>query len=298
MTFLKYLASEQEAVNACLDRLLPPPDRPPADLHGAVRYMVFAGGKRIRPIIARTACGALGGDVEACLPCAAAIELIHVSSLIHDDLPCMDDSDTRRGQPSCHKAHAESTAVLAGDWLLVYPFQLIAREAAEGRLEPEVASRVSLLLAAAVCEDGIVAGQVEDLAAETRRVTAEELNGIHLRKTAALIEASAGVGAAVATADPESTRAALAYARALGLCFQAVDDILDVVGDAEALGKPTGADAESEKATHVSFYGLEEAKGRAARLADEARAALRGFPPNAHTGRLYELVDYVVGRGV
>ncbi len=298
MTFQEYVATEQARVDACLDGLLPAAECPPSDLHTAVRYMVFGGGKRIRPVIANTVCRALGGDADTCLPCAAAIELIHVSSLIHDDLPCMDDADTRRGQPSCHIAFSESTAVLVGDWLLVYPFRVIAREAAEGRLAPEVAARVSLLLAAGVCDEGIVAGQVEDLAAETRRITAEELDRIHLRKTAALIEASAGVGAAVAMADPESTRAVLRYARGLGLCFQAVDDILDVVGDAEDLGKPTGADAENEKATHVGFYGLQDAKRRAARLAEEAHAALRAVPEGPARGRLHELVDYIVGRGM
>lgn len=296
MTFAEFMEGERQCIDAYLDRILPPPDKPPTALHGAVRYTVFAGGKRVRPILARVTCGALGGDPERCLPGAAAIEMIHVSSLIHDDLPCMDDSDTRRGQPSCHKRFGESTAVLAGDWLLVYPFEVVGRAADEGVLTPAVAAKVCTTVAQGVCTSGIVAGQVLDLDSESRQVTAEELRQIHELKTAALMEACARVGAAVAGAAPDVTERVAQSARSLGLCFQIVDDILDVVGDAAVLGKPTGADVEKSKNTYVSLYGLETARDMAERLADEAVSALASLPASLWLDRARELIQYVARR--
>lgn len=296
MTFAEYLTSERDRVWQRLDAILPPAGEPPERLHEAIRYMVAAGGKRLRPIIANTVCAALGGDPERSMLGAAAIELVHISSLIHDDLPCMDDSDLRRGQPACHKAFDESTAVLTGDWLLVHPFELIGRAAATGELTPQQAAATSAALAEAVCSRGIIAGQIEDLASESRRISLPELERIQELKTASLIEACARIGAIAANADEASSAAVRSYAGALGRCFQIVDDILDVVGDAEALGKPTGADTVNEKVTYVSFFGLEEARCRARAQADEAHAYLSPLPTNEATARLHELVDYVLER--
>jgi geranylgeranyl diphosphate synthase, type II len=296
MTFEGYLAAERDRIDRYLEAVLPPADQPPRSLHEAVRYTVFAGGKRFRPILANTVCAALGGDPERSLPGAAAIEMIHVSSLIHDDLPCMDNSDTRRGRPSCHKAFDEATAVLAGDWLLVFPFELLGREATAGRIDAAVAGRLTGVIAAAVCSSGIIAGQIDDLAAESRQIALEELERIHALKTASLIEACALVGAIAAGVPDDLCEAARASASALGRCFQVVDDILDVVGDEQQLGKPTGADSRQEKSTYVSFFGLEEARRRAEALACEAHEALSRFPAGEALGRLHELIDFVLRR--
>ncbi len=288
MTFAAYLARESDRVDQYLDAVLPPVSQRPERLHEAIRYTVFAGGKRFRPILVNTVCAALGGDPEASLPGAAAIEMIHVSSLIHDDLPCMDDSDTRRGRPSCHKAFDEATAVLAGDWLLVFPFELLGRQ--------EGAGRVMGAIARAVCSQGIIAGQVDDLAAESRRISLEELERIHALKTASLVEACARVGALAAGASDALCAAVTRSASALGRCFQVVDDILDVVGDAEELGKPTGADSEHEKSTYVSFFGLDRARQIADDLAREAHDSLAPLAGTEATQRLHELIDFVLER--
>jgi geranylgeranyl diphosphate synthase type II len=296
MDFAAFMETERRRVDAYLEDVLPPAGHPPVELHEAIRYTVFAGGKRVRPIMTVVACGALGGDVDACLPGAAAIEMIHVSSLIHDDLPCMDDSDTRRGKPSCHMKFGESTAVLAGDWLLVYPFEVIGRGAEDGLYPPEVAAKICATIARGVCTSGIVAGQVLDLDAESRKISGDELRRIHELKTAALMEACARVGAAVAQAPPDLTETVAHSARALGLCFQVVDDILDVIGDAKVLGKPTGADSEKDKNTYVSLYGLDTARQMARDLADEATKALEPLPPSPWLERSRELIDYIVSR--
>jgi len=296
MMVAEFLEHQGARIDAFLDSVLPPECAEPAELHRAVRYTVFAGGKRFRPTLAIAVCGALGGDDGACVPAAAALEMIHVSSLIHDDLPCMDDSDVRRGRPSCHKAFGESTAVLAGDWLLVHPFELVARQVELGVLPASVAVDVTAVLARAVCSRGIIAGQVEDLRAESQVIGPDELERIHVLKTAALIEAAASVGAAVAQAPAELREASRRGARALGLCFQVVDDLLDVIGDTAALGKPTGADERQSKNTYVSFFGLDGARRRADALADEALSCLSTLPPSEWLGRLRDLVHFVVRR--
>lgn len=296
MSFADYLAATREQVDRFLDRALPPADAPPPELHEAIRYTVFAGGKRFRPVLAYTTGMALGASEGQLLPAAAALELIHVSSLIHDDLPCMDDADTRRGKPSCHKVFGEATAVLAGDWLLVFPYELLARETALGNLSPDVAAALMGELSRAVGSSGIVAGQILDLRAETVDIGPEELETIHELKTAVLIEACARVGAAVARAPADLTSAVARSARALGMCFQAVDDILDVVGDAASLGKPTGADVERRKATHIGFCGLESAQQRAEGLARAAHEALAPLPPSEWLERLHALIEFVVRR--
>jgi len=296
MTVADFLEHQGARIDAFLDSALPAESSEPAELHRAVRYTVFAGGKRFRPALAIATCGALGGDDEACMPAAAAIEMIHVSSLIHDDLPCMDDSDVRRGRPSCHRAFGESTAVLAGDWLLVHPFELVAQQAELGVFPASVAVDVTATLARAVCSSGIIAGQVEDLSSESRVIGPDDLERIHVLKTAALIEASAGVGAAVAQAPTALRDAARRSARALGLCFQVVDDLLDVVGDTEALGKPTGADERQSKNTYVSLFGVDGAQRRASNLAEEARSWLSVLPSSEWLERLRELVDFVLRR--
>jgi geranylgeranyl diphosphate synthase type II len=296
MTLESYLAEERGRIDAFLDAALPPTCQKPAALHEAVRYTCFAGGKRFRPVLATTVCGAVGGSPQTAAPAAAAVEMIHVSSLIHDDLPCMDDAATRRGRPSCHRAFGEALAVLAGDWLLVHPFEVVASEVRAGRYTPTVGARVMGVLAGAVCSSGIIAGQVLDLDAESGVVSADELVRIHLLKTAALIEAAARVGAIVGDAPEPVMEAVGKCARALGLCFQVVDDVLDVVGDASALGKPTGSDLRQDKNTYVSLHGLDGAMTRARALAEEAHDALVPLAPSPYRTRLDEMIEFVLHR--
>ncbi|MDQ3821101.1 MAG: polyprenyl synthetase family protein [Acidobacteriota bacterium] len=266
------LASLRQMVEARLDRLIPAESAEPGSIHAAIRWSLFAGGKRFRPLLLLTTGESFGAEARLLLDTACALEMIHTYSLIHDDLPSMDDDDLRRGRPTCHVRFNEATAILAGDALQTLAFQTIAEDK---NLESDV--RVLLLSEVARASGtpaGMVAGQAHDLEAESRDVTGSELERIHRRKTGALITASARSGAIIAGASAQELQTVTRYADALGLLFQITDDLLDVTATAEDLGKTPGKDARSRKATYPALYGLEATRTRAQATYDEACAAL------------------------
>jgi geranylgeranyl diphosphate synthase type II len=277
-----------------LDRFLPPVDDGsacPPRLAEAMRYSVLGGGKRLRPILALMAAEACGADPAEAIPAACALEMVHTYSLIHDDLPAMDDDDLRRGRPTCHKAFDEATAILAGDGLLTLAFEVIARYTRP----PEAAASCARLLAEGAGPLGMVGGQMADLQAEGRTDgTVEALEAIHRRKTGALLRASLRMGAAVARATEPIARALDEYGRAVGLAFQIVDDLLDVHGDEAKLGKRAQKDADLGKWTYPGFLGVEGSRKKARHLADEAIAALA--PLAEHGARLRALADELLER--
>lgn len=248
----------------------------PPELITAMRYSLFAGGKRLRPALALGAAKIVCGDASPAMPVACAIEMIHTYSLIHDDLPAMDDDDLRRGRPTLHRAHGEAMAILAGDALLTNAFE-VAATTGNIRIVTELAS------AAGVC--GMVAGQVLDMGAEGRQITLDDLRRIHRMKTGALIRASVRLGAIAAGAGPEQLDALTQYGEAIGLTFQIADDILNVVGEAEAMGKAVGTDAAREKSTYPAMIGLDEARRLGAGGVEAAIAALAVFGPEAEMFR-------------
>ena len=274
------LLARTETALAALVPALPVPGSPPgpARIHEAMRYSLQAGGKRLRPVLALAAAG-LGGEdrVEEALPAAVALECVHTYSLIHDDLPCMDDDDLRRGRPTCHRAFDEATALLAGDALLTQAFVILG-EAYAAR--PVLATALLRELAGAAGGRRLVGGQMQDLLFERRAAdaTADDLEFIHLNKTAAMLEASlvcGGLAGGLGAADLETLRRA---GRHLGLAFQIVDDVLDATADTSALGKTAGKDARAGKATYVSIHGLDAARRLAAEETARAVAALNALP--------------------
>jgi len=275
MELAAHLKARAATVEAALDRLVPPADASPARLHAAMRYSLEAGGKRLRPALVMDACACVGGDPELVLPAACAFECIHTYSLIHDDLPCMDDDDLRRGRPSCHRQFDEATALLAGDALLTLAFALVAANA--DTVGAERALRASAALAEAAGAPGMVGGQMLDLLSEGGAPTGELVEQIHLRKTTALLQAAVVCGALLGGASPAQVAALAEYGRCLGLAFQIVDDILDIEGDEAALGKPVGSDLGHEKATWPAVFGIEASRRQAHALVEQALAALGGF---------------------
>lgn len=246
----------------------------------AMKYSIENGGKRIRPILVLEFCRMCGGNIYDALPFACAIEMIHTYSLIHDDLPCMDNDDMRRGQPSCHVKFKEHFALLAGDGLLTHAFASVL-SSDFARSNPEKTLRALSILAEGAGNRGMIAGQVIDLESEGKEIDSDTLEKMDSLKTGALIKASAVMGAVVAGAGEEQIKGAENFALKLGHAFQVVDDILDVVGSAEALGKPIGSDAVSEKSTYVSLLGLEMSQIYAKKLTDEALANLSVFGSEA-----------------
>ena len=241
------------------------------------RYSLFAGGKRIRPLLTLEFCRLFGGEDAAAMPFACAVEMIHTYSLIHDDLPCMDDDDLRRGKPTNHKVFGESTALLAGDALLTGAFEAAASNSEVGA---EISAKAVAYLASCAGRYGMVGGQIMDLEGEKKKLTLDELIKLHSLKTGALISAASVLGAlaaGVAFSDP-CMEDVVTYAEKIGLAFQIVDDILDCTGDAEALGKNVGVDAEREKNTFTSFFTLEEAQFYADRLTADAVRAIKKYP--------------------
>lgn len=268
------LAALRDAIDAALHRLLLPDGEEIArELREATEYALFGGGKRLRPIVCLLSAAACGGREEDALPAAVALEMIHCYSLVHDDLPAMDDDDLRRGRPTCHKAHGEGMAILAGDALLTRAFEVLARE-----LPAAVAAPCAADLARAAGVAGMVNGQAADLLGEGAVATEERVRWIHLRKTAALFRAAASCGARCAGAGAPQLRAAADYGEAIGLSFQVVDDLLGRDGDPEATGKPVGKDLERRKLTYPAAVGVPAARQRAAEITAAAKAAAARLP--------------------
>jgi len=283
-TYLKQAAADTDAA---MGRFLPGEDEIPGAIHAAMRYCMFAGGKRLRPVLCLAAAEACGGSREDALPAACAVELMHTYSLVHDDLPCMDDDDLRRGRPTCHKVYGEAMAVLCGDALLTESFAVLAKSK----------SRVGEMIAELASAGGsrkLIGGQVLDLEGEGKSLSLEELIRIHGSKTAALLTASVRLGAMSADVDETKLAALTKFGRALGLAFQIIDDILDVTQTTENLGKTAGKDAAVAKATYPAVIGLEESRAEAARLTTEALEALAVFGESG--GRLREIAERMLRR--
>jgi len=291
MDLSAYLKQCAHRVDRALDGYLPKATVKPATIHRAMRYSLFAGGKRMRPVLCLAAAEACGGDIAAALPAACAVECVHTYSLVHDDLPCMDDDDLRRGRPTSHKVFGEGVAVLAGDALLTQAFEILAQAAPTPRY-PIAAQIRELAVASGSLQ--LIAGQVADLEGEGKPATRAQLRFIHERKTAAMIEASLRLGAMSANATPAKLSALTDFGRNLGLAFQVIDDILDVTQTSEKLGKSAGKDVAAEKATYPAVIGLEASKREARRLTEAAGAALKVFGGRGAT--LRAVADYLLAR--
>jgi len=289
-----YLETRRRAVDDALERLLPPATAYPPVIHEAMRYSVFAGGKRLRPILVIAAAEVVGGQMDDVMPTACCFELIHTYSLIHDDLPAMDDDDYRRGRLTSHKVFGEAMAILAGDALLTHALGLIAVNVGLGKAPAEVFPRVLAEITAAAGPDGMVGGQVVDVQSEGKRVPPETLDYIHTRKTAALIRGALRAGALLAGASEAQLAALTTYGDRMGLAFQVVDDILDVEGSLATLGKTAGSDERKGKITYPALHGLAASKARATALTREAHEALGGLGPAAVP--LHALADFVLDR--
>lgn len=281
MDLSEYLKIRKELVEAALNEALPDEANYPPVIFQAVRYSLFAGGKRLRPILCLAAAEAAGGDYRAVMPAACALEMIHTYSLIHDDLPAMDNDDFRRGQPTSHKVFGEATAILAGDALLTEAFALMSAAERMPKIPPDRILAVIHEIARAAGFWGMVGGQVMDIQSETAAADEETLLYIHTRKTGAMMVASVRAGAILAGALPGEVEALSVYGRHLGLAFQIADDILNVEGDRAALGKGTGSDAVRGKLTFPQLMGLEPSRKKMAGLIDEALEAIRGFDRRA-----------------
>ena len=274
-----YLDARRALVDGALDRVLPSEEAVPVNLHRAMRYSVLAPGKRLRPTLVIAGAEAVGGAADAVLDTACALELIHAYSLIHDDLPAMDDDDLRRGRPTVHKAFDEATAILAGDGLLTFAFEILAMP--ETHADAAIRTELVLGLARASGWEGMAGGQQLDLEAEKVRQGQSGVERIQALKTGALIRFAAEAGPILASARASERRAVVTYAEKLGLAFQVSDDLLDVEGDAKSVGKATGKDAEAGKATFVSLLGVAGARRKLEQLEAEAIAALQPFGPRA-----------------
>ncbi len=289
--FSAYLSARRQFVDALLDRVIPSAETRPATLHQAMRHSVFAGGKRLRPVLCLAAAEACGGSKEAAGFNACAVECLHTYTLIHDDLPCMDDDDLRRGVPTCHKVFGEGVAVLAGDALQALAFELITRTPVTVR---HTTGDMVAELARAAGSLHLVGGQVADLEGEGKRLPLEELRFVHESKTAALLACSVRLGGMAADVTPALLDALHRFGMAAGLAFQIIDDILDVTQTSEKLGKSAGKDEASEKSTYPALAGLEASREEARRLTREAHAALEIFGPAG--ARLRQIADHLLER--
>ncbi len=281
------MSEKIKLVEAELARALPNPGTRPADLHEAMRYSVLNGGKRIRAVLCLAACEAVGGATASALPPACALELLHAYTLVHDDLPAMDDDDLRRGKPSCHKAFGEAEAILAGDALLTLAFELLARM-------PANQSALALELARAAGSRGVIGGQFEDVRSEEGVRDRETLEFIQTHKTADLIRASCRMGGIAGGAGEEQLAALDTFGHNIGIAFQLIDDILDETGTAEVIGKPAGSDRENMKMTSITVYGLEGTRELAEKLVDGAKLAVKSLPGD--TEPLLGIANLVIDR--
>jgi len=294
MDIKSYLARKRDLVDKALEKLVPPAKTFPTSVHEAMRYSLFAGGKRVRPILAIAAAEAVGANTAGLLPIAGSLELIHTYSLIHDDLPAMDDDDLRRGRPTCHKVYGEAIAILAGDGLLNRAFEILSDSR---RLKAMSANRLLAVIREISTASGVfgmVGGQVVDMESEGKDVDFPTLEYIHTHKTGALIRSSVRTGALYAKAGKRQFTALTHYGEMVGLAFQIADDILDITGKQEEIGKDVGSDLKKGKKTFPGFYGLEESRRRAVEVVDRAVSSLKGFDRKADP--LRELAKYIVNR--
>jgi geranylgeranyl diphosphate synthase type II len=292
MNLADYLAYQQKRIDAALDRWVPAETQDPSAIHKAMRYSLFAGGKRVRPLLAIAAAEAVSDETEGIENAACAIEMLHTYSLIHDDLPAMDDDDLRRGRPTCHKVFGEAMAILAGDALLTLAFEVLAK--LPGVDAHRRVHLIAELATASGTVGGMIAGQVNDIQGEEQPATAELLESIHRAKTGALLRASVRMGAIYAEAHEAKLAALTDFGDHVGLAFQIVDDVLDVEQSSETLGKTAGKDAQQKKITFPAVYGLEASRKMAEKERAEAHAALDIFGDRAH--RLLEIADLIVHR--
>jgi geranylgeranyl diphosphate synthase type II len=288
----EYLASRRGLIDAALEQVVPSQREYPETIHRAMRHSLFAGGKRIRPILSIASAEAVSADVSGVERPACALELVHTYSLIHDDLPALDNDDYRRGRPTCHKVFGDAIAILAGDGLLTLAFRVLAEL-------PDVPSErrvrmIAELAAAAGTVAGMIGGQVADIEAEGKRIEAAHLDYIHRSKTGALLRASVHIGAIYGGANQQQFAALSSYGMHIGLAFQIVDDILDVVGSTESLGKTAGKDAEQQKATFPALYGLEASRTKANEHLTKAVEALETLGEGS--ARLREIAERIVSR--
>ena len=288
--FEKYLIETKKVVEDALDFSLSP--EKPEILRESMRYSLLAGGKRIRPILCLASCSLAGGDPNLAVPTAVAIEMIHTMSLIHDDLPSMDNDDLRRGRPTNHKVYGDAIAILAGDALLTRAFEMVSLRSPG--VSPERLLNVVGELSLVAGAPGLVGGQVVDLECEGKEVDLETLEYIHLHKTGALLEACVRTGAMIAGADTKMLDALTKYARGIGLAFQIIDDILDVTSNSEILGKTAGKDILADKTTYPKLLGLEESKRRALTLVKNAKEAIMPWGEDAIG--LIALADFITNR--
>jgi geranylgeranyl diphosphate synthase type II len=292
MDLKAYLRSRQRKIDRALDRYLPRANTKPATIHKAMRYSLFAGGKRLRPILCLAATEACRGNIDDALPLACALECIHTYSLVHDDLPSMDNDDFRRGRPTCHKVFGDGIAILAGDALLTIAFEIVSRA------KPAPRYNISGLLreiSVAAGSQKLIAGQVADLEAEGKDVKRDQLKFIHENKTAAILKSSVRLGAMSANADARKLSAITRFGQQLGLAFQIIDDILDVTQTSEILGKSAGKDVAAKKATYPAVIGLEKSRGEARRLTRKAHNALSMFS-SSDAEPLHALANYLLER--
>ena len=293
MDFSAYLEQKRRDVDTYLDLVVPADTCPPETLHKAMRYSLFAGGKRVRPILAIAAFEAIGGSSPAILPCAASLELVHTYSLIHDDLPAMDNDDYRRGKLTNHKVFGEAMAILAGDALLTMAFDLISRNSINS-LDAPAQIRVVQELAGGAGDAGMVAGQVADIEAEGKDIDLATLEGVHRWKTGKLIRAAVRIGGILAGASPTALNDLTGYAEDIGLAFQIADDVLNVIGSREELGKDPNTDASRGKKTYPAFFGVEGAQKLAEDRVESAIRHLQRFDSKADS--LRDLARYITTR--
>lgn len=285
------LKSYIKIIDDKLDQYLALKDNPQGIIYEAMRYSVFAGGKRLRPVLILLTCEMCGGDINEVLPFACAFEMIHTYSLIHDDLPAMDNDDLRRGKPTSHKQFGEATAILAGDALLNKAFEVVSQYSGNNS---DRAIKAINILAVSSGTEGMIGGQIVDMQSEGRKITLDELRYLHLNKTGAIIRSACKIGAVMSGADSVKIKAVDEFSKNLGIAFQIQDDILDVTGTEAELGKPIGSDAEEGKNTYVSLLGLQKSKDMSEEYSKKAKQALDIFGEKANT--LKELTDYLTDR--
>ncbi|MCX7923257.1 MAG: polyprenyl synthetase family protein [Clostridia bacterium] len=294
MSFKEKFKLWVDVVNDALDSFVPEKDTPEKTIYSAMRYSLMAGGKRLRPILAFAVCEILDGDRDEVLPYACAIEMIHTYSLIHDDMPCMDNDDYRRGRLTNHKVYGEGVAVLAGDALLNYAFELMLNYTMQNDNNLKGKVRAMQIIAKASGSSGMIGGQIVDLESEGKKISETTMNYIHKCKTGALIKAPVLAAAAICNASENELERLEEFAEKIGLAFQIKDDILDVEGSLEVMGKPTGSDAVNEKSTFVTLYGIEESKRMLCEITEQAINSLSIFGEKRDF--LVQLAKYLVER--